>query len=86
VHLVRIYAIARTVDNDLTKVIRRVFTAWLAAEGKTTGSKPLQDIAWTKRKINKKKTKTKENVYSPFQTHESCRNCVHNFLSCLIVG
>ena len=41
VHLVIIYAIAKTVDNDLTKVTRRVLTAWLAAEGSTTGSKPL---------------------------------------------
>jgi hypothetical protein len=42
----------RTVDNDLTKVTRRVFTAWPAAEGITTGSKPLQDAAWMKGKIN----------------------------------
>ena len=40
-HLVKIYAVAKTVDNDLTKVKRRVLTAWLAAEGNTTGSKPL---------------------------------------------
>ena len=53
----RIYATARTVDNDLTKVIRRVFTAWLAAVGNTTGSKPLLYIAWTKRKISNRKQK-----------------------------
>ena len=65
-HLVRIYETARTVDNDLTKVIRRVFTAWLAAEGKTTGSKPLQDIAWTKRKINKRKQKLRKMFIAHF--------------------
>ena len=55
----RIYATARTADNDLMKVIRRVFTAWLAAVGNTTGSKPLLYIAWTKRKISNRKQKYK---------------------------